>query len=78
MENPLDKELLFSPEGNRIWTAILDDDFIYVEQSIEGTKVLHERNFEDLHDALAYLKKSTGQRPTFGMDENTANTKARS
>ena len=35
-----------------------------------------EEQFEDLHEALKYIRELTGQRPLFGMDERTANTKA--
>ena len=44
MVKPLDGELNFSPEGNKIWTAIIGNDFIYVDQSAGVTKILHEKN----------------------------------
>ena len=71
-------ELVFTPDGNRMWIAVTDKGKISVNVLADVTKIFHtrEEKFEDLHEALKYIMDLTGQRPMFGMDEGTANTKA--
>ena len=73
-----DDELIFTPDGNRMWIAVTDKGKISVHVLKDVTKIFHtrEETFVDLHEALQYLKTLTGQRPMFGIDEGTANTKA--
>ena len=71
-------ELVFTPDGNKMWIAVTDKGKISVNVLANVTKIFHtrEESFEDLHEALKYIMDLTGQRPMFGMDEGTANTKA--
>ena len=71
-------ELVFTPAGNKMWIAVTDKGKISVNVLANVTKIFHtrEETFEDLHEALKYLKDLTGQRPMFGIDEGTANTRA--
>ena len=75
-----DDELIFKPDGNRMCIAVTDKGKISVNVLADVTKIFHIRDekFEDLHEALAYLKNLIGLRPMFGIDERTANTKAKS
>ena len=74
----IDDELIFTPDGNRMWIAVTDKGKISVNVLKDVTKIFHtrEETFVDLHEAIQYLRKLTGQRPLFGIDEGTANTKA--
>ena len=55
-----------------------DKGKISVNVLADVTKIFHtrEERFEDLYEALQYIRELTGQRPLFGMDERTSNTKA--
>ena len=78
MVAPTDDELVFTPDGNRMWIAVTDKGKISVNVLADVTKIFHtrEERFEDLHEALQYIRELTGPRPLFGMDERTANIKA--
>mgnify|MGYP000960650635 CR=1 FL=1 len=73
----IDDELIFTPDGNRMWIAVTDKGKISVNVLADVTKIFHirEERFDDLFDALQYLQDLTGQRPLFGIDERTANVK---
>ena len=73
-----DDELIFTPDGNRMGIAVTDKGKISVNVLKDVTKIFHtrEETFVDLNEALKYLRDLTGQRPLFGIDERTANTKA--
>jgi len=72
-----DEELVFTPDGNRMWIAVTDKGKISVNVLADVTKIFHirEERFDDLFEALQYLQDLTGQRPMFGIDERTANVK---
>ena len=72
-----DEELVFTPDGNRMWIAVTDKGKISVNVLADVTKIFHirEERFDDLFDALQYLQDLTGQRPMFGIDERTAYVK---
>ena len=78
MVAPTDDELVFTPDGNRMWIAVTDKGKNSVNVLADVTKIFHtrEERFEDLHEELQYIRELTGQRPLFGMDERTANIKA--
>jgi len=71
-------ELVFTPIGNKVWTAMTGTESISVTMLPDVIKIFHSENklFGDLHDALQYITNLTGQRPLFKMDEVTANTKS--
>ena len=72
-------ELVFTHDDNRMWIATTDKGKISVNVLADVTKIFHSREerFDDLHDALNYIRDLTGQRPVFGMDERTANIRIR-
>ena len=69
--------LIFTKDGNKLWIAVTDKGKISVNVLSDVTKIYNtrEEKFEDLHEALAYIKDLTGQRPLFTMDEVTSNVK---
>ena len=71
-------DLVFTPDGNKMWIAVTDKGKISVNVLAEVTKIFTEREdrFDDLHEALKYITNLTGQRPMFEMNEATANTRA--
>jgi len=68
-------DLVFTPIGNQVWTAITGAESISVTMLPDAIKIFHSENklFGDLHDALQYITNLTGRRPLFKMDETTAN-----
>ena len=68
-------ELVFTPDGNHMWIATTHEGKISVNVLANVTKIFttREERFDDLHDALNYIRDLTGQRPLFEMDETTAN-----
>ena len=80
MVAPVNDELIFTPDGNRMWIAVTDKGKISVNVLADVTKIFHtrEEKFDDLIEALDYLGKLTGLRPLFEMSEVTANTKPQS
>ena len=75
-----DETLIFTPDGNKMWIAVTDKGKISVNVLADITKIYHtrEERFDDLYDALAYIRELTGQHPLFKMDEITANVKTKS
>ena len=73
----MEDELIFTHDDNRMWIAVTDKGKISVNVLADVTKIFHSREerFEDLYEALQYIKELTGQRPLFEMSEETANTK---
>ena len=65
-----DEELVFTPDGNRMWIAVTDKGKISVNVLKDVTKIFHtrEERFDDLFEALQYIQNLTGQRPLFGID----------
>lgn len=80
MVAPANDELIFTPDGNRMWIAVTDKGKISVNVLADVTKIFHvrEERFDDLIEALDYLGKLTGLRPLFEMSDVTANTKPKS
>ena len=80
MVAPVNDELIFTPDGNRMWIAVTDKGKISVNVLADVIKIFHirEEKFDDLIDALEYLGNLTGLRPLFEMSEDTANTKPKS
>ena len=52
-----DEELVFTPDGNRMWIAVTDKGKISVNVLADVTKIFHvrEERFNDLIEALDYL-----------------------
>jgi len=75
-----DEELVFTPDGNRMWIAVTDKGKISVNVLADVTKIFHvrEERFDDLIEAIDYIGKLTGLRPLFEMSDVTANVKPQS
>ena len=53
-----DEELVFTPDGNRMWIAVTDKGKISVNVLKDVTKIFHtrEERFDDLFEALQYIQ----------------------
>ena len=71
--------LVFTQDGNRMWIATTDKGKISVNVLADVTKIFHarEEKFEDLYEALDYLRKLTGKNVLFEMGTETANTQTK-
>ena len=75
----LTEDIIFTPDGNRIWVAVTDKGKISVNVLADKVKiyVTQEESFDDLLDALSFISTLTNKRPLFEMDEATANSPTR-
>ena len=75
----MEDDLIFIHDSNKMWIATTDKGKVSVNVLADVVKIFHSREekFEDLHEALSYLKALTGQRPMFTMDASTANTRTK-
>ena len=71
-----DDALVFTHDDNRMWIAVTDKGNISVNVLADVTKIFHsqEEKFDDLYEALEYLRQLTGKRVLFEMGTETANT----
>ncbi len=64
------KELVFKSNGDFTWET--DNGFL-VKVGSNMTEVIYHREFDDMMDVLEHIKKISGCRPVFTLDEYTAN-----
>ena len=72
-------DLIFSPTGDKVWTATKKDCTISIQLLRFGVcKVAsgeREKSFDDFHEAVQYIVGISGQRPMFRTDDMTANVR---
>ena len=70
-------DLIFHPNGDKIWTTTLNNETISINILRDIVKIFaaKEESFDDLHEALQYIVDTTGQRPLFRTDDITANAR---